>query len=77
MWRCARCGARNSRQAAHCGRCGMPSPFEDGEQTKTIDIPEIQPEPPREQSSVPWMIVGVVSLILLALLVLSVVALSG
>ncbi|HSJ43195.1 MAG TPA: hypothetical protein VK923_00745 [Euzebyales bacterium] len=55
----------------------MPSPFEDGEQTKTIDIPEIQPEPPREQSSVPWMIVGVVSLILLALLVLSVVALSG
>lgn len=79
MWRCARCGARNSRQAAHCGRCGMPSPFEDGGQTKTIDIPEIEPEPERQQqsSSLAWMVIGAVTLILLALLVVAVVALSG
>jgi uncharacterized membrane protein YvbJ len=78
MWRCARCGARNSRQAAHCGQCGMPSPFADGGRTRTIDIPEIEPEPPRRQSSsLPWIVVGVVTLILLALLVVAVVALSG
>jgi hypothetical protein len=56
----------------------MPSPFEDGGQTRTIDVPGIKPEPPRRQSSsVPWMIIGVASLILLALLVVAVVALSG
>lgn len=77
MWRCARCGARNSRQAAHCGQCGMPSPFEDGGRTRTIDIPEIEPELPRRRSSLPWIIIGVVTLILLALLVVAVVALSG
>lgn len=77
MWRCARCGARNTRQVAHCSQCGMPSPFEDGGQTKTIDIPEVEPEPARKQSSLPWIVIGVVALLLLALLVIAVVALSG
>lgn len=77
MWRCARCGARNSRQVAHCGQCGMPSPFEDGGQTETIDIPEIEPEPPRRQSSLPWVVIGVAALLLLALLVIAIAALSG
>lgn len=77
MWRCARCGARNSRQVAHCGQCGMPSPFEDGGQTETIDIPEIEPEPPRQQSSLPWVVIGVAALLLLALLVIAIAALSG
>ena len=77
MWRCARCGARNSRQVAHCGQCGMPSPFEDGGQTKTIDIPEIEPEPEGRPSSLPWVVIGAVTLLLLALLVIAVVALSG
>ena len=79
MWRCARCGARNSRQVTHCGQCGMPSPFEDGGQTKTIDIPEVEPEPERRRlpSSLPWVVIGVVTAILLVLLVLAVVALLG
>ena len=78
MWRCARCGVRNSRQVAHCGQCGMPNPFGDGGQTNTIDIPEIGREPPRRRSSsLPWMIIGVVTLFLLALLVVAVAALSG
>lgn len=77
MWRCARCGARNSRRVAHCGQCGMPSPFEDGGQTKTIDIPEIEPEPERRQSSLPWLVIGAMTLLLLALLAIAVIALSG
>ena len=48
-----------------------------GGRTRTIDIPEIEPEPPRRRSSLPWIIIGVVTLILLALLVVAVVALSG
>lgn len=78
MWRCARCGARNSREAGHCGQCGMPSPFGDGGQTKTMDIPAIEPEPERRStSSLPWFLVGAVTLLLLALLVIAVVAMSG
>jgi hypothetical protein len=55
----------------------MPSPFEDGGQTKTIDIPEIEPEPEGRPSSLPWVVIGAVTLLLLALLVIAVVALSG
>ena len=77
MWRCARCGARSSREASHCGRCGMPSPFEDGGETRTIDIPEIAPEPPRQQTSLPWIVIGVAVVLLLALLLIAVAALSG
>lgn len=78
MWRCARCGARNSRQVAHCGQCGMPSPFEDGGQTQTIDIPEVEPEPVRQPStSLPWVIIGVVTVVLVGLLAVAIVALFG
>lgn len=78
MWRCARCAARNSRAAAHCGRCGMPSPFEEGGHTQTIDVPEIEPEPPsRPSSSLPWVIIGVATLVVLVLLAVAIVALGG
>jgi uncharacterized membrane protein YvbJ len=79
MWRCARCGARNSREAGHCGQCGMPSPFDDGGHTKTIDVPPITTEPSREEPSspLPWVIIGVVTVLLLVLLVVAVVALAS
>lgn len=77
MWRCPRCGARNDRAAAHCGQCGMPSPFEDGGTTKTIDVPDVRPEPPRRGASLSWVVVVALALVLLALLLIAVVALAG
>ena len=79
MWRCPRCGSRNSRAAEHCGTCGMPNPFGDGGSTKTIDIPpesgrKPEPEPSR---SLPWLTIGLAVLGLLAIIVLAVAVLAG
>lgn len=77
MWRCARCGARNNRDVDHCGQCGMPSPFGDGGHTKTIDIPDVEPERPARRSSPSGVaiLVGVVAVVVILLVV--VVAVSG
>lgn len=78
MWRCARCGARNDRQAAHCARCGMASPFADDDRTRPIDVPAPEPEQPdRHASSVSWIVVAVAVVGLLALLVVALIALAG
>lgn len=73
MWRCARCGARNSREDEHCTQCGMPNPFGDGGQTKTMDLPPVRvvedppPEPPR-----PWLpiLIGVGVIVVVAFLLI-------
>lgn len=77
MWRCPRCSARNDRVESHCGQCGMPSPFEDGGHTRTIDVPEIRTEPPRRRVSLSWVVVAAIALVLFALLLIAVVALAS
>lgn len=78
MWSCPRCGARNGRDAEHCGRCGMPSPLRDGGTTKTIDIPMSESDEPRAvsgRSSLSWVAIVAAVVVLLGLLLLAVVVL--
>lgn len=78
MWKCARCGARNDRQAVHCARCGMASPFADDDRTRTIDIPALEPEvPERPAAPVSWIVVAAAVVGVLALLVVALVAITG
>lgn len=78
MWRCPRCGGRNDRTAAHCGQCGMPNPFEDGGTTRPIDIPGGAPDrPSRVRTTLPWAVIAGATVVLLAILVLAVVALTA
>ena len=75
MWRCARCGTRNSRNDDHCAQCGMASPFRDSHETKTIDVPG--PATERERSAAPsrsWLpiVVGVGAVVIVALFVVMV-----
>lgn len=79
MWRCARCGTRNNRAVHHCGNCGMPNPFGDGGSTSTVDIPpEAVRQPEREPSTgLPWVIVSIAVVALLAIVVLAMVFLAG
>jgi uncharacterized membrane protein YvbJ len=79
MWRCPRCGARNTRDADHCGSCGMPNPFGDGGSTKTIDIPPESTRPPEPEPSprLPWIAIALAVLGLLAIVVVAIAILAG
>ncbi len=79
MWRCPRCGARNTRAVDHCGDCGMPNPFGDGGSTKTIDIPpeSTRPREPEPSTGLPWLTIGVAVVVLLAIFVLAIAILAG
>lgn len=74
MWSCPRCGRRNDRAVTHCGKCGMPSPFEDGGTTMTMDVPPIEPDrPSRARATLPWAVIAVVAVVLLGILVFAAV----
>lgn len=78
MWRCPRCGARNTRAVTHCHQCGMASPFDDGGRTQTMDMPALPPpEPPRRRRAVPWAIVTVLVVLLLIFVLVAIVALAS
>lgn len=76
MWSCPRCGQRNDRAVSHCRQCGMPTPFEDGGTTKTIDVPPAADDrPSRARATLPWAAIAIAAAALLAILLFAVVAL--
>lgn len=54
----------------------MPTPFEDGGTTKTIDVPPAADDrPSRARATLPWAAIAIAAAVLLAILLFAVVAL--
>lgn len=79
MWRCPRCGTRNTRAVDHCGNCGMPNPFGDGGSTKTIDIPpeSTGPSDPEPSPGLPWVTIAIAVIGVLTIVALAIAILAG
>lgn len=70
---CPVCGELNSIAEHHCTRCGSemdPQPILEVEIEEEIPPPPPPPPPPKKRNWIPWIIVGVITVIVIVLVII-------